>query len=313
MVKNLPAIEKSWVWSLGWENPLENPLGQQPTPVFLPGEFHGQRSLVCYSPWGCWESNMTKLQSSLCHLQFLNFSFLSQIIEQLAQNFFLFLRSWIKSSVMSPFMWYPTSDWYFTVPHSLWSSSHMFIFLIICSGSVSPPFLWLCSIDDHWGLKISIIPHLPHLSYCLMYTWISLGVLGRRWAPRKQLQAPCFFQRIHLFKQTFLQWVKDKLTKCFSLPHSHWSLFTLSLWWDHSFNSAIFHFTTSTSLIYFSSVSLNAVICGFKAMCSYYTHKTKRKKKNTLFLQPNPVFLLINLEDLTISRHIPGIFPHFLK
>ena len=26
---------------------------QQPTPVFLPGKFHGQRSLVGYSPWGC--------------------------------------------------------------------------------------------------------------------------------------------------------------------------------------------------------------------------------------------------------------------
>ena len=25
----------------------------QPTPVFLPGEFHGQRSLVGYSPLGC--------------------------------------------------------------------------------------------------------------------------------------------------------------------------------------------------------------------------------------------------------------------
>ena len=24
----------------------------QPTPVFLPGEFHGQRSLDGYSPWG---------------------------------------------------------------------------------------------------------------------------------------------------------------------------------------------------------------------------------------------------------------------
>ena len=24
----------------------------QPTPVILPGEFHGQRSLVCYSSWG---------------------------------------------------------------------------------------------------------------------------------------------------------------------------------------------------------------------------------------------------------------------
>jgi len=26
----------------------------------LPGEFHGQRSLVGYSPWGCKESDMTE-------------------------------------------------------------------------------------------------------------------------------------------------------------------------------------------------------------------------------------------------------------
>ena len=32
----------------------------QPTPVFLPGESHGQRSLVCYSPWGRKESDMTE-------------------------------------------------------------------------------------------------------------------------------------------------------------------------------------------------------------------------------------------------------------
>ena len=33
----------------------------QPTPVFLPGESHGQKSLVGYSPWDCKESNMTKV------------------------------------------------------------------------------------------------------------------------------------------------------------------------------------------------------------------------------------------------------------
>ena len=32
----------------------------QPTPVFLPGEFHGQRSLVGYSPWGQKEPGMTE-------------------------------------------------------------------------------------------------------------------------------------------------------------------------------------------------------------------------------------------------------------
>ena len=30
-----------------------------PTPVFLPGEFHGQRSLVGYRPWGRKESDAT--------------------------------------------------------------------------------------------------------------------------------------------------------------------------------------------------------------------------------------------------------------
>ena len=29
----------------------------QPTPVFLPKKFHGQRTLVGYSPWGCKESD----------------------------------------------------------------------------------------------------------------------------------------------------------------------------------------------------------------------------------------------------------------
>ena len=32
----------------------------QPTPIFLPGEFHGQRSLAGYSPWGGKESDTTK-------------------------------------------------------------------------------------------------------------------------------------------------------------------------------------------------------------------------------------------------------------
>ena len=34
--------------------------GNGNTPVFLPGEFHGQRSLADYSPWGHKESNTTE-------------------------------------------------------------------------------------------------------------------------------------------------------------------------------------------------------------------------------------------------------------
>ena len=32
----------------------------QPTLAFLPGKSHGQRSLVCYSPWGLKELDMTE-------------------------------------------------------------------------------------------------------------------------------------------------------------------------------------------------------------------------------------------------------------
>ena len=48
--KNLSAMQETWVQSLGWEDPLEKEIATQPTPVFLPGEFHGQKSLVSYSP-----------------------------------------------------------------------------------------------------------------------------------------------------------------------------------------------------------------------------------------------------------------------
>ena len=49
-VKNLPARRETQVRSLGQEAPLER--GWEPTPVFLPGESHGWRSLAGYSPWG---------------------------------------------------------------------------------------------------------------------------------------------------------------------------------------------------------------------------------------------------------------------
>ena len=32
-----------------------------PTPVFLPGESHGQKSLVGYSPWSCKELDTTEV------------------------------------------------------------------------------------------------------------------------------------------------------------------------------------------------------------------------------------------------------------
>ena len=56
VVKNPPAIQETPVRSLGWEDPLEKEMGTRL--VFLPGESHGQRSLVGCSPWGGKESDM---------------------------------------------------------------------------------------------------------------------------------------------------------------------------------------------------------------------------------------------------------------
>ena len=47
-----------WVQSLGQEDPLEE--GTAPTPGFLPGESHGQRSLAGYGPQSCKELDTTE-------------------------------------------------------------------------------------------------------------------------------------------------------------------------------------------------------------------------------------------------------------
>ena len=58
MVKNLPAMQEAgfdpWVGKIPWRREW------LPTPVFLPQEFHGQRSLVAYSPRDHKESDTTE-------------------------------------------------------------------------------------------------------------------------------------------------------------------------------------------------------------------------------------------------------------
>ena len=62
MIKNLPASAGDkrrrfdpWVGKVPWRRKW------QPTPVFLPGESHGQRSLAVYSLWGHRESDTTEV------------------------------------------------------------------------------------------------------------------------------------------------------------------------------------------------------------------------------------------------------------
>ena len=92
LVKNPPAMRETWVWSLGWEDPLEK--GKATPPVFWPGEFHG-----LYSPWGRKESDMTERLS--LHIPFPTWSLLPLLpahVFLLSKNLLIIpglLKSWL--------------------------------------------------------------------------------------------------------------------------------------------------------------------------------------------------------------------------
>ena len=54
-ISGVPAMQEfdPWVKKMPWRRKW------QPTPVFLPGKSHGQKSLAGYSPWVSKESDMT--------------------------------------------------------------------------------------------------------------------------------------------------------------------------------------------------------------------------------------------------------------
>ena len=88
MVKNLPAVWETQVWSLNWEESWRRKWHS--TPVFLPGEFHGQRSLVGYSLWGHKKLDTTEQLTLLLSL----FWFLHSTFQKLI--FFFFCPSRLK-------------------------------------------------------------------------------------------------------------------------------------------------------------------------------------------------------------------------
>ena len=69
-VKHLPAMQETWVRSLGQEDSLEKEMATHSSS--LPGESHGWRGLVGYSPRGHKELNTTSLSLSLSLSDFCN-------------------------------------------------------------------------------------------------------------------------------------------------------------------------------------------------------------------------------------------------
>ena len=73
-----------WVRKIPWRTEW------QPTAVFLPGEFYGERSLASYSPWGCKESDMTE---QLTHKLIFTLHDPAQISSSPAQNWAITFHS----------------------------------------------------------------------------------------------------------------------------------------------------------------------------------------------------------------------------
>ena len=63
MVKNLPAMQETWVQPLSWQDPLEEGRATHSSILGLENP-HAQRRLAENSPWSCKESDMTECLST---------------------------------------------------------------------------------------------------------------------------------------------------------------------------------------------------------------------------------------------------------
>ena len=87
LVKNpygiLPNPWETWVWKILWKRE------KLPTSVFWPEEFHGQRSLAGYSPWGHKELDIAEwvnmAQSTSCKMQgWMKHKLKSRLLEEIS-------------------------------------------------------------------------------------------------------------------------------------------------------------------------------------------------------------------------------------
>ena len=135
VVKNPPAMkepQETWVQSLGQEDPWRRKW--QPTPVFLPGQSHGQRSLTGYSSWGCKELDMTERLSKQENIWY--------------------------------YVWYYRAFFFFTINKIMITYIFFHRFPNSSAGGDSGPAL--TSFLQGAGKKVTCFIHLEHLGHLCM-------------------------------------------------------------------------------------------------------------------------------------------------
>ena len=106
MVKNLPQCGRPrfnpWVWNIPWKREW------QPTLIFLPGDFHGQRSLAGYGPWGQKESDTTEQRTlQICKTSGTEFCIWYEVgikVHFLPQDHPVIPASFTKKAILSPML-----------------------------------------------------------------------------------------------------------------------------------------------------------------------------------------------------------------
>ena len=95
ILKNLPAVWEMWVWSLSWEDPLEEGIGNPL--VFLPDESHGQRTCPCPMDRGAWCTTVYGVTGWATN----TYTWLCTQVNFTNANPTLFLSQWVR---MQPFL-----------------------------------------------------------------------------------------------------------------------------------------------------------------------------------------------------------------
>ena len=88
----MQETQEMWVQSLSQKDPWSRKW--QPTPIFFPGKFHGQRRLVSYSPWGHKELSITEHACAHTHTH--------THIPGEGSGFSLVLQCWIRLAPCHP-------------------------------------------------------------------------------------------------------------------------------------------------------------------------------------------------------------------
>ena len=159
------------VWSLGREDPLEK--GRQPTPVFLPGKSHGQRSLGGCSPWGRKESDTTKQLTLLLRIVDL----------QCCVSF------WCTAK------WFRHIYEYIEIDIHIYILSHILFHYTMCKVGEKPNVIYVCCF-----LKGSRLETLAPWGSCVFNSWWKDYFIG--WRPNR-VPSVCKWGRILWEERSF--------------------------------------------------------------------------------------------------------------